>query len=71
MKAKIDQYNLMIPKEGFAPMLFLEWIRDNGHINNLLYRICSHSKEGYFSIRLNRHASATMEDCMNYINANI
>ena len=69
MKAKIIGYNLYIPKYGNAPMLFLEWIRDNPHINNLLYRVFN--AKNYFSIRLDKHPSATIEDCMNYINANL
>ena len=71
MKAKIKGYNLLIPSRGNAPLLFLEWIKDNGHINNLLYRIFNITEEGYFSIRLNNHPSATKEDCINYINANL
>jgi len=63
-------YNLLIPKTGLTPMLFLEWIRDNGHINNLIYRIFKDDGE-YFSIRLNTHPSATREDCINYINSNL
>lgn len=70
MKTKIKGYNLMIPKSGNAPMLFLEWIRDNGHINNLLYKIFL-SNGNYFVVRLSRHPSATPESCMNYINANL
>jgi hypothetical protein len=54
MKAKIIGYNLEIPKVGLAPMLFLEFIRDNGQINNLLYKIFKDDGE-YFSIRLNKH----------------
>ena len=70
MKTKIKGYNLLIPKSGNSPMLFLEWIRDNGHINELVHRIYRDGGE-YFSVRLNHHPSATKEDCMNYINANI
>ena len=70
MKAKINGYNLLIPKSGNAPMLFLEWIGDNSHINNLLYRVFKDEND-YFSIRLNKHPSAMIEDCLEYINANL
>jgi len=71
MKVKISGYNLLIPKTGNASMLFLEWIADNGQINNLIYRIWNNKNSEYFDVRLDKHPSATKEDCMNYINANL
>ena len=60
----------MIPKQGNSPMLFLEWIRDNNHINNLLRKIFL-SDGNFFVIRLEKHSCATAESCMNYINSNL
>ena len=71
MKARINGYNLLIPKSGNATMSFLEWIANNGHINNLIYRIWDSKNSEYFDVRLDKHPSATKEDCMNYINAKL
>ena len=70
-KAKIKGYDILIPKIGNGPMLFLEWLRDNNHTNGLLYKMWRDEDENYFSARLSRHPSATADSCVAYINANL
>ncbi len=71
MKAKIEYKNgwqLIVPKDGFAPMLFLEWLATFRAGKNVVHRV---TNSLYFlTIRLNE-TKEQIELAAKYINDNI
>lgn len=68
MKANcIDQFLLAFPKEGHAPMLFLEWVATRG--KNIVYSVKCNNELGLFFARLS--TERINEECVQYINANL
>jgi len=72
MEAEITNKNgwkLEIPKAGFAPMPFMEWISTRRAGMNLLHNITN--DEDVFIITLNGTKQDAYDSAMEYINANI
>jgi len=72
MKAEITYKNgwrLEIPKAGFSPMLFMEWLSTRRAGMNLLHKITN--DEDVFIITLNGTKQDAYDPAMEYINANI
>ena len=72
MKAKIV-YNsglmLIIPKNGFAPLLFLEWFSEFPAASNIIHK-CLNDTENVLRIRLNA-PKEYYESAKDYINKNL
>lgn len=73
---------LLLPKQGLAPMLFLEFVRDyrmnaiqagakyiDLHFN--IHTCHDESEEDYFHIRIESGIRQTYEEAVSYINANL
>ena len=72
MKAEVKYSNgwmLIIPKSGFAPMLFMEWISKFRAGKNWIHNIDDNT-DGYFNIRLNMKQEL-FQEAAEYINANL
>lgn len=77
-KAKIDQKqgDVLIPKNGLAPMLFLQYLRDNS-LNNLIISRMNVMIEtrlkfkDYFRVRFHNEDENYKIDLIDFININI
>lgn len=75
MKAEVKKignplYNyLIIPKEGFAPLLFLEWASENK--TSPIASIRNDIENNIIIISLHSYSEIPYQEAVNYINANL
>jgi len=76
MKARINYssgWQLIIPKTGLAPMLFLEWLSENRAGLAIIHKVINDTdgvESGFFRIRMNV-LKESYTDARNYINLNL
>lgn len=71
-------WTINIPREGFAPLLFLEWIesrkqdyRGRGYAKKTEIKARQATKDGYFRFEIVNDYGPETEEAVEYINANL